>query len=137
LETQWDPWKEFRRWQREMNRLFDSYAHRGPADFPPVNVWKSADGVVVTAEVPGITPDELDVTVVRDTVTLKGTRQVEGPAEGKTFHRRERGSGRFVRSLQLPYEVDASKVSAKYERGIVRIELPRAEAERPKRITVK
>jgi len=106
-------------------------------EFPPVNVWKSADGVVVTAELPGISPDGVDVSVMKDTLTLRGERKVEGPGEEGASHRRERGGGRFLKSIQLPYDVDADKCRATYERGILRIELPRAESHRPKRITVK
>lgn len=137
FDASWDPWRELRRWQREMHRLLDAQAFRSAADFPPVNVWKGADAVVVTAEVPGMSLDDLDVSVMRNTVTLRGARQAAKVREGAMFHRRERGGERFVRSIQLPYQVNADKVSAKYERGILRIELPRAEEERPKRISVK
>lgn len=132
-----DPWTEMSRLHREFDRLFNGYGRRPASDFPPVNVWKSSDSVVVTAELPGMSPSDLDITVMKNTVTLRGTRKSSEASEGTSFHRRERGSGDFVRSLQLPYDVDSDKVHARYEDGVLRLELPRAEAQKPKRITVK
>jgi HSP20 family protein len=131
-----DPMTEVQRLQREMNRLFSGttevYAH----DFPAVNVWRGENGAIVTAELPGIDPAKLDISVVGDSITLSGNREVETLKEGESYHRQERAYGRFVRTLQLPFRVDSAKVEAKYERGVLHITLPRVEAEKPKKIAI-
>jgi HSP20 family protein len=79
----------------------------------------------------------LDIAVVENTLTLSGERTPAELAEGEVYHRRERGSGKFTRSFQLPFNVEANNVQAVYEKGVLRITLPRAEADKPRRITVK
>jgi HSP20 family protein len=132
-----DPMTEMQRLQREMNRLFSGatevYAH----DFPSVNVWRSENGAIVVAELPGIDPGKLDISVVGDSMTLTGSRELEALKEGESYHRQERIYGRFSRTLQLPFKVDAAKVEAKYEKGVLYITLPRVEAEKPKKIAIK
>ena len=104
--------------------------------FPPINTWLSEEGAVVTAELPGISPEELDLNIVNDTLTVKGTREQEKLADGETMHRRERGSGQFSRTVQLPFKIEADKVEARFSKGILEIKLPRAESEKPKKITI-
>lgn len=132
-----DPTTEMQRLQREMNRLFagvtDLYAH----DFPAVNVWRGQEGALVTAELPGINASDLDISVVGDSLTLTGVRELEPLKEGENYHRQERTYGRFARTLQLPFQVDAAKVEAKYDKGVLQIALPRLEAEKPKKISIK
>ena len=135
------PWREVERLQREMNRLLGA-ATQGPSlaaarGYPAMNVWTDENGAVVTAELPGINPEEIEIGVQNDTLTLRGTRLVDETPEGVTYHRRERGRGTFARSLQLPFRVEAGKVQAGYTRGILRITLPRAEADRPKKIAIR
>jgi len=134
----WDPWMELDRLQREMNRLFDAYSGDGSAgEYPAVNIWTHGDGALLTAELPGIDPKDLDIAVHDDTVTIRGTRRHEELKEGETWLRRERSAGDFVRSYSLPFSVEADKVAATYRNGILELTLPRAEADKPKRITVK
>ena len=133
----WDPFGELRRLQREMNQVFEKAPARGHQDFPALNVWESPDQYVITAEIPGINPDELDVTVLGDTVTIKGSRKADELKEGETYHRRERGSGSFVRTFKLPRAVDANRVGASYQRGLLQLTLPRAEEEKPRSIPLK
>ena len=132
-----DPMTEVQRLQREMNRLFSGateiYAH----DFPAVNVWRGETGAIMTAELPGIDAAKLDISVVGDSLTLSGNREFETLKEGESYHRQERAYGRFARTLQLPFHVDAAKVEAKYEKGVLQITLPRVEAEKPKKIAIK
>lgn len=130
-------WREMDRLRREMDHLARSANRFSAPAFPALNVWTNADGVVVTAEIPGITPDDLDISITGDTLTLSGARRPEERDDGVRFHRRERGYGRFTRSLQLPYRVEADKVAATFDKGVLRIELPRAEADKPKKVTVK
>lgn len=132
-----DPITEVQRLQREMNRLFSGstefYAH----DFPLVNVWRGENGAIVTAELPGIDAAKLDISVIGDSLTLSGNRELDPLREGESFHRQERAYGRFTRTLQLPFQVDTAKVQAKYEKGILQITLPRMEIDKPKKITIK
>ena len=102
-----------------------------------MNVWTNQDGVVVTAELPGINPEDLDISVQNENLTLRGSRTPDEVEEGVTYHRRERSSGSFVRSLQLPFNVDSDQVEASYAKGVLRITLPRADADKPKKIAIK
>jgi HSP20 family protein len=105
-------------------------------DFPPVNIWTGADGAIVTAEIPGINSDQLDITVHGETVTLRGTREPEH-LEGKAVPRRqERIYGAFTRTIVLPYRVDPDNVVARFERGVLFLELPRPAADKPRHIKV-
>lgn len=130
------PFSELRQIQDEMDRLF-SQAYPRAADYPPINVWSNEDQVIVQAELPGYAPADIDISVVQNTLTLRGSRRPEELKEGETYHRRERQTGDFVRTLELPFEVDNAKVEAEYSAGILSIRLPRAEAHKPKRIAVK
>lgn len=133
-------WREMDRLQREMNRLFDDYAPsrlRRAAGYPAMNVWTNEEGLVITAEVPGVKPDDIDVNVVGDTLTLSGVRKPDELDESSRYHRQERGYGNFSRTIQLPYLVDVGKVEAAFKNGVLNITLPRAEEDKPKKIAVK
>lgn len=132
----WDPWANLRQLQGEMNRLFEGAGRRGRTDLPALNVWRSQDKTVVTAELPGVDPDALDISVRGNMLVLRGSRSLDELAEGETYHRQERGYGQFVRSLRLAHQVDADKVEATYRKGILRVTLPIAEADKPRQITV-
>ena len=132
-----DPLHEMQRLQGEMNRVFSGLGQPLNPEVPPVNAWVGESDVVVTAELPGVDPSKVDVSVVGDTLTISGARQAEALKEGESYHRQERSHGRFTRSLQLPFHVEADKVEAKYERGILRVTLPRAEADKPRKVSVK
>lgn len=130
---------EMERLRQEMNRLFanfPSYVRPAPA-YPALNAWTNEDGAVVTAELPGCAPDAIELAIVGDTLTLTGAREPEEVAEGAVYHRRERGCGKFQRSLQLPFEIEAGKVEATFDKGVLHISLPRAEATKPKKIAIK
>jgi HSP20 family protein len=132
-------WREMDRLRREMDRLFSSMnagLDVAPC-YPAVNAWTSEEGILVSAELPGVRAEEIEVSVVNDTLTLSGSRPVEDPVEGARYHRRERGCGSFSRSFQLPFPVDASRVEADYQDGVLHVSLPRAEADKPKRIEIK
>ena len=114
----------------------DGQAHAAP-EFPAVNIWNGAEAYVLTAEIPGIDPEKLDVAVVGDTVTIRGSRSPLELRDGETYHRVERGHGQFVRSVKLPKPLNADKVEASYARGVLNLRLPRAEAGMPRKITLK
>ncbi|HEY9078009.1 MAG TPA: Hsp20/alpha crystallin family protein [Anaerolineaceae bacterium] len=134
-------WEEMNQMQREMERLasaFAPYRRSGyPVAFPAVNVWTSEQGHVLTAELPGMNPDDIHIDVTGDTLTLSGERKPEDLKEGAEYHRQERGYGKFSRTIQLDFPVEVSKVEAKLEKGVLTVSLPRAEADKPKKIVVK
>jgi HSP20 family protein len=132
-------WSEMDRLQREVNRLFEPFSRAGTAaneSFPAVNIWTGEDKALLTAEIPGVAPDKVEVTVKDNTVTVRGSRDSEALKEGETYLRQERGAGVFVRSFTLPFHVDAAKVTADYRMGVLQLTLPRREEDRPRKITV-
>jgi HSP20 family protein len=131
-----DPFRDMRRLQAEMNRLFESSAAQRPGEYPAVNVYANQDGAVITAELPGVKSDDLDISVHRDSVTLSGERRTE-TEEAAGYHRRERGQGRFVRALSMPFQVDPKTVEASLKNGVLRVRLQRAEEDKPRRIKVR
>lgn len=134
------PWREMARLQRDMDRLLSRSAGwpgwSVAPSFPAMNVWTHQEGAIVTAELPGVDPAEIDISVQDDTLTVRGSRVTDEAQEGQTYHRRERGSGSFTRSFQLPFSAEANQVTASYEKGVLSITLPRAEADQPKKIAV-
>ncbi|HSI03397.1 MAG: Hsp20/alpha crystallin family protein [Myxococcota bacterium] len=125
----WDPFRELSRLQTDLNRAFAT------ANGPAFNVWTGQDGAVVTAELPGFSAESFDVSVFGKTITVRGERKpVE--LEGATTHRRERQTGSFVRAIELPFRIEADKVDAKFERGVLQITLPRAEADKRRSISI-
>jgi len=132
-----DPSRDVRRLRQEMDRIFSDFGQPVSREFPAVNAWIGEAEAVVTAELPGIDPNVVEVSVVGDTLTISGSREAELLKEGESYQRQERGWGRFSRSLQLPFHVEADKVEATYEKGIIKITLPRSEAEKPRKISVK
>jgi HSP20 family protein len=130
-----DPFSEVRRLQDEVNRLFSSYQFVPSAAYPPVNAYANEDGIALTAQLPGMTQGDLDISVFRDTLTLRGRRQAEA-SERQAYHRRERGQGEFVRNISLPFSVDPERVEATIQDGVLRISLHRPEEDKPKRIRV-
>jgi HSP20 family protein len=133
-------WREMEDLQRQMNRLFDDFfpsRYRLAREYPAMNIWADEESVLVTAELPGIQGKDLDINVLGENLTISGSRPQDEVPEEAQYHRRERGSGKFNRSIQLPYLVDVKKVNATFKDGILSITLPRAESDKPKRIMVK
>jgi HSP20 family protein len=134
------PWREMERLRREMNRLFNEGLTGSrwdtAASYPAMNVWTDNNSAIVTAELPGFDMEELDISVEDDVLTLRGNRQPEELGEGATYHRRERRFGSFVRTFRLPFRVEAAKVEASYAKGVLKVFLPRAEADKPKKIAI-
>jgi HSP20 family protein len=133
-----DPLEEMRRLQEEMNRLFSS-TYSGPrlatpGGFPAVNAYANEDGVAITAELPGVKAEDVDVSVFRDTLTLRARRHQ--PTDAKAYHRQERRYGEFVRTVNLPFQVDPNRVEASLQDGVLRLSLHRPEEDKPRRIKV-
>lgn len=103
---------------------------------PPLKVFSSESSVVVCAEIPGLDPQDIEISLLNDTLIIRGERKPEIEMEAHSCHRQERCFGRFSRSLQLPYAVEAEQVQARFSGGLLQITLPRAEAAKPRKINV-
>ena len=130
-----DPFVELRRMQSEMNRLFAGFTPT-TREFPPIDIWLGDNSVVVTSELPGVTPSDVTINLQEDVLTLEGARR---PSQGQeaNWQRRERTYGSFSRTVQLPFRVNADKVQAQFNNGVLEIELERLEADRPKKIEIR
>jgi HSP20 family protein len=129
-----DLWREFER----MSRLFSEFPapFARTTEFPAVNVWSNGNEAVVTAELPGVDPSAADISVVGKTLTIKASRRPEETGEDGSYHRQERWTGSFTRTIELPFLIEQNKVEARFSKGILEINLPRAEADKPKKIAI-
>jgi HSP20 family protein len=148
--TRWEPFRELqhemrqmRRFERAMDRLFGRWGidfQESPAlavAYPPVNLWEDDDFVYAEAELPGLKLPDLEITVTGENqLSLKGKQQPVA-AEKVEWHRQERGFGSFERVLTLPISVDASKVEARLEHGVLTVKMAKSPAAKPKKIPVK
>lgn len=145
--SRWQPFTPFldqlQQLQGEMNRLVERWGGDGgwtrglAATYPAVNVWEDTDNVYVEAELPGLDLKDLEIYVTGgNQLTLKGERKQSVP-EKSLAHRQERGFGSFTRVLTLPFNVDADKVDARFENGVLLIKLAKHAAAKPRKITVK
>ncbi len=131
------PRNDMRRMRWDMDFLLGGTSGPVQSNFPAMNMWAGDEGVIVTAEIPGVLPENLDITVKDDRLTVSGDRNHDELLEGVHYNRRERGHGEFSRTLQLQHQVDAENVKATFRNGILQIELPRLPEEKPKKIEVK
>jgi HSP20 family protein len=135
-----DPFRELRRLQSEMDRVAGTLSGPGQLAaagvFPAVNVYAGQGGIAVVAELPGVDKDDLEIQAHHDTLTLRGTRRP--PSERReAYHRQERRSGAFSRSIQLTYRIDPGRIEAHLENGVLRLSLARPEEDKPRRITIR
>lgn len=105
--------------------------------FPLINVYGNDEKVALTSELPGLNVNDLDIRVTGRTLTITGNRTIPELSEDECYACKERNEGEFTRSLSLPFEVDAAKVEARYEDGVLVLTLPRAESDKARKITVK
>lgn len=133
-----DPFETLLNLQRALDTFRDSEWLQGPSGngpFPPLNVFRKGDDIVVVLEVPGISPSDLDVQIKDHTLRIAGTKKVAYDPK-VSLHRRERMEGRFDRTVTLPVEVDADQVKAECRDGILALYLPRAERDKPRSIKI-
>jgi HSP20 family protein len=139
-----DPWSifdELESLQDDLNRAFGGWSgnrrfRRGTVKYPPLNVWSRKEGIVIDAELPGVDPSDVDISVVGDELTLSGKVNGHELQTGEAYHRRERPYGSFSRTLQLPFRAEAGAVKARYDNGLLRISVPRSEDDKPKKIAI-
>ncbi len=141
MGTYWNPWREMNRLRREMDHLVNyqwAPLARGTAPFPAINVWENEKGLVLTAEIPGLDAAQFDVSLENDSLTIAGARAANGtPNADEDYVRRERWFEPFKRTVELPFEVDAEKCDASYEKGVLTVRLERRPEVQPKKLTIK
>lgn len=136
------PIQELEEMRRRMDRLFEDVFDRHPFGmlssgvFPSINMSQDDANIYVRAELPGLKPEDLEISMERNTLDIRGERKAED-AQGVSYHRRERQGGRFHKAVGLPYEVNPEGVTSELKNGILTIVLPKAESAKPKRIEVK
>jgi HSP20 family protein len=142
--TRWDPFAEMASLRHAFDRMFDEArpfralvgGENGGASYFPVDVFETGDEIVVKASLPGVKPEDIDVSVHGDVLTIKGESKSETEDEAQNWYRRERRYGAAVRQLTLPSEVSADKAQATFEDGVLRLTLPKSETAKPKTIKV-
>jgi HSP20 family protein len=142
--TRWEPFREFSTLQDRLNRLFrESYGPEGREESltttgfaPPVDVYEDEHNVTLKIEVPGIDEKDIDVRIESNVLTVHGERKFEKEEKEENFRRVERQYGSFTRTFTLPTTVDAEKVSAHYDKGILKVALPKKAEAKPKQIKV-
>jgi HSP20 family protein len=154
LRTQWYPFQDLRSTQEErariqMDRLFAhalglhgqgqgaTRASTPAAWAPALDIAERTDAYLVTVELPGLKPDDLDITMEDGLLTIQGERQVTSESSEQQYHRVERRSGAFRRAITLPAHVTAEGIQASFEDGVLQILVPKAEQAKPKRIQVR
>jgi HSP20 family protein len=140
--AKWDPFRDLLTLQDRLSRgLFEPLGRLSAGEltgtwFPPVDIYEEADRVVLRAEIPGVSKDDIDLHVENGTITVRGEKKQEKAAEGDGVYRVERFYGSFSRSFVLPTSIDAEKIKATYRDGVLEVVMPKAEEARPKKIKV-
>jgi HSP20 family protein len=130
--------------QNEMNRMFHELFHSGNGEAgskvstwtPSVDIYETDDALVIKAELPGVSKDDVSVEIHENTLTLRGQRKHETEVKDEHYHRVERAYGTFQRSFVLPSMVDREKVQATFKDGVLELHLPRLESTKPRRIAI-
>lgn len=142
IRTRGGPWAlldDLAGFHDDFDRLLEGFGggfSLGRAAYPALNVWESDEGLVVDAELPGVGPEDVEITVANGELVIAGQRKVETSAGEEQVQRHERPGGTFRKVLTLPIRVQSDGVRATHKNGILRIELPRAAEDKPKRIAV-
>ena len=132
----YNPLRELHYFQKQLSNLFETFNERR-CEYPLVNIWGNSEGLMVTAELPGLDVKDIHLTAKGDTLTLEAEKKTAlVDLQNACIHRNERGSNAFVKTVRLPYEVNGEKISAKYSNGILKVTLPRTESSKPRKITV-
>ncbi len=140
--TRWEPVREMMTLREAMDRLFDDAFTRpismsGGSIVPAIDLYQNADEVVVKASLPGLKAEDVQISITADVLTLRGEFREESEQNEKTYHIRENRYGSFERQVMLPTDVQTEKAKADFENGVLTIVLPKAEAVKPKTITIK
>lgn len=148
--VEWNPFVDMESLRQQIDRAFDNFGlgrapsrrvaflpGREPRRYPLINLLEDKDCIYLEALTPGVDPKTLNITVQQNRLTLSGEKGGVGDIRAEAFHRNERASGKFVRAIDLPVEVEAGKIVAEYKNGLLVITLPKAEEAKPKQIDIK
>ena len=145
-EQYWsDSFSELEKLQKEMNRLFDFSLSRYPSDdvtmlggewAPAIDMYDSKDNILVKADLPGLSKEEINISVEDNNLVIKGEKKKEIEHKDEKYQKSERYHGSFYRTIPLPVQVDADKVEAVYKEGVLSLTLPKNEQMKPKRISI-
>jgi HSP20 family protein len=136
-QRRWDPFQEL---QKEMGRLFESLdpmqSRRQIHRYPPLNLYDAADRYILSVQLPGMAPSDIELTITGETLTLRGERKRAEGVKEDSYRRQERPMGRWSRTITLPDRVESTQVGASFADGILTVTFPKAEGTRPRQITV-
>ena len=149
--AQWNPFTDLDQLRRDIDHAFEELASaeapthrvvflpgRGPRRYPLVNMLEDKDNLYVEALTPGVDPQSLNVMVMQGRLTVSGEKsRVAADVKPEAFHRSERASGKFVRTFDLPVEVNEERIEAEYKNGLLIVTLPKAEKAKPRQVNVK
>jgi HSP20 family protein len=149
--AQWNPFEDLATLRQEIDRAFEGFGDgqdplrrvaflpgRGPRRYPLINLLEDKDNLYVEALTPGVDPQSLNVSVMHNRLTMAGEKtRIEGDVEPEAFHRSERASGKFVRTVDLPADVEDEGVQAEYKNGLLVVKIPKAEKAKPKQVNIK
>ena len=149
--AEWNPFADVESLRREIGRAFEDFGFeqgpshrvaflpgREPRRYPLVNLLEDKDHVYIEALTPGVDPQSMNITALQSRLTLSGEKSgMPADIKPESFHRNERASGKFVRTIDLPVEIDEGRIQAEYKNGLLVVTLPKAEKAKPKQISVK
>jgi HSP20 family protein len=138
----WDPLREVSEVRSLMDRAFDDFFSRSPITYDgigsiDVNLLQTDDDIIVKASIPGVKPEDINISISGDTLTLRGEVKEDQEYKDVNYHIREMRQGSFSRTMTLPVKVDSDKAKAEFENGILCLTMPKAEEVKPKTITIK
>jgi HSP20 family protein len=141
--VRWDPSREVDSLQSEVNRLFDTFFGGAPANgrglrrwVPPMDLMETEDHLILRADLPGLDSEDVNIEVKDSVLTVSGEREAEHEEKTDGFHRVERAFGTFSRSMSLPSRIDADKITASFEKGVLEVRIPKPEERRPHRVEI-
>jgi HSP20 family protein len=142
--VRYDPFRDLRTLQEEVNRLFSSNLTPSFADEgigrgawnPTVDIYENKDQIVLEAELPGMNREDFDLTIENNVITLRGERRFEKKDDADNYHRVERAYGSFTRSFTLPQTISGEGANAEYRNGVLRVTLPKREETKARRIEI-
>jgi len=148
--AQWNPFDDMENLRRDIDRAFEEFGiaqpasrvaflpGQGPRRYPLINLLEDKENIYIEALTPGVDPQSLDVSVLRNRLTLSGEKvRIAAEVRPEAFHRSERASGKFVRTFDLPVEVDEARIQAEYKNGLLIVTLPKAEKAKPRQVSVR
>jgi HSP20 family protein len=136
--TRWDPLQEVLDMRRAMDQIMQRTAADGQPQFDlAMDIYETPESYEIEASMPGVKPENVDITLNNNVLTIRGETKAEEEKEDKNYHLRERRAGSFIRSITLPSSINADTIEAHYDNGVLKLRLPKAEEAKPKHIELK